>query len=98
MKEEDSLLAALFECPHDHAAWLVYADWLEERGDCRAEYLRLYAQLRKLSVRDPQHGEISARLSALRPGVDVHWLALIDGGQRFSLLWTPQFGRSLAQR
>ena len=37
----DSLIAS----PKDAAPWLVYADWLDERGDPRGEYLRLVHDL-----------------------------------------------------
>src|SRR5437870_2473886 len=44
MSEEDAFIRALRADPGDGALRLVYADWLEERGDrecgLRAEYLR----------------------------------------------------------
>jgi uncharacterized protein (TIGR02996 family) len=38
--QEVAFLCALLEQPEDRAAGLAYADWLEERGDSRAEYAR----------------------------------------------------------
>jgi uncharacterized protein (TIGR02996 family) len=40
MHEEAAFLNALAAEPADDATWLVYADWLEERGDPRADILR----------------------------------------------------------
>jgi uncharacterized protein (TIGR02996 family) len=37
---DEAFLQALREHPEEEANWLVYADWLEERGDPRAELYR----------------------------------------------------------
>ena len=37
------LFAAICADPEDDASRLVYADWLDEQGDPRADYLRLLA-------------------------------------------------------
>jgi uncharacterized protein (TIGR02996 family) len=43
---EEALLRAILANPHDLAGRLVYADWLEERGDSiRAEYFRVECEL-----------------------------------------------------
>jgi uncharacterized protein (TIGR02996 family) len=38
---EKEFLDAITRNPEDEEARAVYADWLEERGDPRGEYLRL---------------------------------------------------------
>ena len=38
---EQALLAAIIEQPNDDTPRLVYADWLEEQGDARGEFIRL---------------------------------------------------------
>jgi uncharacterized protein (TIGR02996 family) len=38
--DDDTFIAALLEQPQEEVNWLVYADWLEERGDPRAELYR----------------------------------------------------------
>jgi uncharacterized protein (TIGR02996 family) len=44
MTDEDAFIRALAAHPDDSAAKLVYADWLEERGEtARADYLRSWA-------------------------------------------------------
>jgi uncharacterized protein (TIGR02996 family) len=45
MRDEAAFLEAIREDPNDDAARLVYADWLEEQGDSRCEYLRLEYRL-----------------------------------------------------
>jgi uncharacterized protein (TIGR02996 family) len=48
--EERGFLGALEEEPGDDTSWLVYADWLEDRGDPRAEYVRVTADLSRGAV------------------------------------------------
>lgn len=46
MNQGESLLQAIFEHPADDAVRLVYADWLEENGECeRAEFIRVQVEL-----------------------------------------------------
>jgi uncharacterized protein (TIGR02996 family) len=37
---DETFIAAILADPQEEANWLVYADWLEERGDPRAELYR----------------------------------------------------------
>jgi uncharacterized protein (TIGR02996 family) len=53
---------AILDNPDDRSLPLVYADWLEERGDPRAEFLRVQAELAKLERRDPRRPEREPRL------------------------------------
>ncbi len=41
MSDEQALIHAVLDNPNDETAVLVYADWLDERGDVRGRYLRL---------------------------------------------------------
>jgi uncharacterized protein (TIGR02996 family) len=70
MSDERAFLTAILEQPDDDARKLVYADWLEERGDPRAEYLRLTMKVRQERVVTPQqrqrHQELSTELGELR--------------------------------
>ena len=40
-QEEQAFLEAMLDRPDDVSLRLVFADWLEERGDARGELLRL---------------------------------------------------------
>jgi uncharacterized protein (TIGR02996 family) len=48
------LLRAILDAPDDDAARLVYADWLEERGDPRAEFIRLQCAAAQMADDDPR--------------------------------------------
>jgi uncharacterized protein (TIGR02996 family) len=70
MPDEQAFLRAILERPDDDAPRLIYADWLEERGDPRGEFLRWVVQVRQLRVVSPEqrrrHDELSAALAGLR--------------------------------
>ncbi len=42
--EQQSFLNEISASPRSHAARLIYADWLEDRGDPRGEFIRLQCQ------------------------------------------------------
>lgn len=51
--DEEGFLQAIAEEPEDRARVLLYADWLDERGDPRGEFLRLWEMLsEKTLLRD----------------------------------------------
>ncbi len=75
MTHEDAFLQAMTEAPDDDGPRLVYADWLEERGDPRGEFLRLECWLRGLRETCPESRGLRQRLSVLGGKLDVHWLA-----------------------
>jgi uncharacterized protein (TIGR02996 family) len=79
MNDEADFLRALQEDPTDDTARRAYADWLEERGDVRAEYLRL-----RLS---PQWPELHARIVELENHIEGEmgpaWVTLVGKGERF---------------
>jgi uncharacterized protein (TIGR02996 family) len=78
MIEERAFLQAILEQPNDDGRKLVYADWLEEQGDPRGEYLRLMIQMRQGRVVTPEqrqlHQELSAELAELRARERQAWL------------------------
>jgi serine/threonine-protein kinase len=71
MSDEDVFLQALRADPGDIPLRQVYADWLEDRDDPRAEYLRLL-----LAGADADPGSCR-RLDELRPALDPQWVALV---------------------
>jgi uncharacterized protein (TIGR02996 family) len=62
--------------PADDTARLVYADWLEERGDVRAEYLRAELELARLPAGAPAAPALRSRLWRAWAAVDPSWLAV----------------------
>jgi uncharacterized protein (TIGR02996 family) len=64
---EDAFLRAIAENQTDNAPRLVYADWLEEQGDERAEYIRLMCESRR----------IHSRLAEMQPRMDPAWVSQV---------------------
>jgi uncharacterized protein (TIGR02996 family) len=73
MREEEAFLRAVVESRGDPGPRLVYADWLEERGDPRGAYLR--AEREWARARDPAAAEGLRRLAA---GLDPVWVARVS--------------------
>jgi uncharacterized protein (TIGR02996 family) len=50
MTHDEAFLQAILDAPEDAHSRLVYADWLEERGETRAVALRIYPEISRLFV------------------------------------------------
>jgi len=68
MSDEAAFLAAMQAAPADAALRLVYADWLQERDDARAEFVRLQHQL----------ATALDRLQHVRPGLEQAWVRAVE--------------------
>src|SRR4051812_6858749 len=77
MNEDEAFLRAILAAPGDAHLRLVYADWLEERGDRRSDYLRLEAELAVLPDGSESAPTIRRRVDELRTQVPETWLALL---------------------
>jgi uncharacterized protein (TIGR02996 family) len=75
MNHDEAFLQAIIENPDDESLRLIYADWLEERGDLRGEFLRVECLLRGLPENGPEYRLLHQRLTELGGRVDVRWLA-----------------------
>jgi len=64
LSDEDAFLQAILHAPNDTSLRLVFADWLEERGDPRSELLRLLHALTQ-SVDVSQRKQMEERLRSL---------------------------------
>jgi uncharacterized protein (TIGR02996 family) len=78
MGGESDFIAALQAAPSDAALIESYATWLEERGDRRAQFLRLRATVARMSPIEKQFGKLWAQLRRLRRDLDSSWLAALD--------------------
>ena len=58
---EESFIREIAENPTDDIPRLVFADWLEEHGDERGEFIRVQCQLAKLDEFDPQRYDLESR-------------------------------------
>jgi uncharacterized protein (TIGR02996 family) len=75
MVDEQALVQAILANPTDDGPRLVYADWLEERGDPRGEFLRIQTALTRLPRKDKQHARFRKRLKELRSTLGSESLA-----------------------
>jgi uncharacterized protein (TIGR02996 family) len=80
--EDRGFLEALAAQPEDDSVRLIYADWLEERGDLRGEYLRITVALARLLVDDLHAEDLRRRADELRQQIDPRWRALVAPGRQ----------------
>jgi uncharacterized protein (TIGR02996 family) len=78
MKEDTGFLKAILASPADDVPRLVYADWLDDRGDPRGEYLRTELALARLSRRSRKAKDLRFRLQELPRSIKPSWLAVFD--------------------
>ena len=71
MTHDEAFLQAILEAPEDETPRLVYADWLEDQGDPRGEFIRLQAQLARLAPDDPDRPALEEHLA--REGFDERY-------------------------
>jgi carbon storage regulator len=82
--EEDAFVQAVVEEPGDAGLRLIFADWLEERGDPLGEFLRLRCRLARLAAGDPQRPGLEERARALWGQHGRAWGASLP-----AVLWSP---------
>lgn len=89
MTPDEAFLEAILEAPDDDTPRLIYADWLEEHGDPRGEFIRLQCWLASKAEDDPFRSELAARERKLLVEHEADWL-----GPLHSLLkrWTFRRG------
>jgi uncharacterized protein (TIGR02996 family) len=79
---DDAFIRAILDNPRDDAPRLVYADWLDERGDptsiTKAEVLRLTAQLTQPGKGKGWKKARRKRLQQLAAALDPDWLAAVS--------------------
>jgi sulfatase modifying factor 1 len=85
MNDEASFIQAMLEKPEDNHLRLVFADWLEERGDSRGELIRLLHRLTQ-AIDVPDRSKLEDRLRSL----------LADGVQPVGPFWTNSIGMKFA--
>ena len=74
-------LQVIMESPEDEGARLVYADWLDERGDPRGEFIRAQCELAKRLQADvaqmeqdyPQRRALKVRAEQLLRDHGAEW-------------------------
>src|SRR4051794_22279828 len=82
MTTEEGFLRAILDDINDASRRLVFADWLEEQGDPRGEWLRLDCALAQLGAKDRRRKALDARKQQLW---ESHRESLIVWERRFAL-------------
>ena len=75
---ESAFLDALTADPSDYTTRLVYADWLEERGDARAAFVRADAALATIWPEDKAWLPAAQALTPLALAFDRDWLLAVS--------------------
>jgi uncharacterized protein (TIGR02996 family) len=88
MEDGEALFQAAVAAPDDVALRLVYADWLEERGDVRAEFIRLQAEMDLLPPFTDAYVSRKQRREALRRRIKSAWLEAMGYRPRHRPLFT----------
>lgn len=90
MSDEDAFILALRERPDDETTRLVYTDWLDDRSDPRAEYLRTEAAWVSPQPSDEQYRPLYRRVSQLAAGLDPEWFTTVSRmGRIVEQAWEP---------
>src|SRR5437868_4196470 len=79
MTTEADFLQAIRDDPDDDAARLVFADWLEERGDPRSAFIRLQCELETMAEDDPGREERETRCQQLLSIHEAKWVGAVRG-------------------
>src|SRR5437870_7513152 len=79
MDQDLHFLDAIRAQPGSRALRLVYADWLEEQGDPRADFLRVQCQAAALAPASPRRLALEARAHALLLRHEADWLGPLLG-------------------
>jgi uncharacterized protein (TIGR02996 family) len=77
-REDRAFIRSILDYPEDFTVWLAYADWLDERGDPRAEFLRLMVDHRRAPAGSAEAARTGERLLELRQTLDPRWLMVFD--------------------
>src|SRR3712207_2179231 len=75
MTNGQTLLDLVCADPDDDGPRLVYADWLDERGAPRGEFVRVQLALARLPATDPRRAELIQREKELLDAHREEWLA-----------------------
>ena len=82
MSDEGAFLNRILDEPKDDAIRLVYADWLEERGDvaanAKAEFLRIQHEWSRLEEKKRAAHPLTYRLKELAVTLEEKWLAIVS--------------------
>src|SRR5437868_6863324 len=83
MSDESSFLEVIRAHPDDDGPRLVFADWLDERGEHdRAEFIRTQCELARMPKGDPGRADRETRERQLLAAHEEEWLGPLPAGVR----------------
>ena len=68
--------------PDDDMPRLIYADWLEERGDPQGEFIRVQCELASIDPHDPRRADLESRELQLATAHGKRWAGPVRHGVR----------------
>jgi uncharacterized protein (TIGR02996 family) len=77
--EDDAFLERICAAPDDDGPRLVHADWLEEQGNPRGEFVRVQCAIARLPADDPRRHRLVERESILLARHHVDWTEPLRG-------------------
>jgi uncharacterized protein (TIGR02996 family) len=83
MSDDQGFINALLAKPKDDTIRLVYADWLDERGDVRGAFLRLLVE----AARD-DGVRVRRQVNESRRAFDPEWVAAVIRPNHLGFEWT----------
>jgi uncharacterized protein (TIGR02996 family) len=89
-----AFLRAIREQPDDDLPRLIYADYLDERGDPRGEFIRVQCLLEGLAEDNPRYEELKRREAELL--TDENWSSW--GGHLRPFVYSWQFRRGFVEK
>jgi uncharacterized protein (TIGR02996 family) len=101
--DQAAFLEAIAARPDDDSPRLIFADWLEERGDPRGTFVRLQCTLERLPSDDPRRPALEDEADRLLAAHQDEWAALLQGvthGWRFRrglVEWVEADGEAFLQ-
>jgi uncharacterized protein (TIGR02996 family) len=76
--EDKAFLRAILANPAELTSWLVYADWLDEHDDPRAEFIRLEVRRLDPNISQTERFGVIGQLEDVRAKLDPDWVAIFD--------------------
>jgi uncharacterized protein (TIGR02996 family) len=90
--EEAGLLARVCAEPDDDSPRLIFADWLDEQGDPRGEFIRVQVAISRLPAEDPTRTALLDREATLLARHHARWSEPLRG-----VASTAEFRRGFAE-
>src|SRR5215813_4740485 len=87
LSDDEAFIRAILDAPGDDAPRLVYADWLDERGDPRGAFLRAESAVFHELPNSAAHPRLQIALGRARKSVDPDWALRVS---------RPPFGACVA--